>query len=165
MKNIFETYGHFMLEGMTVVLVLGFLFSTKDNEGNQGVLKLLGGVWNQGYEDILWDTGFMLYEEEAAKAFPSVVFAYDNKIYVNEPLPLLSFLRISGNKEQSLRMKVLDITDSAGTIKMDCYNEQTGTVCFPTEGIYKLKLSVKDASNKKYSCAINVPVSRRGYDE
>lgn len=162
MKYIFDTYGGFLLEGLTVVLVLGLLFVVKDKDGNSGVLKILGGVWSQGYEDILPDAGFSFYKEEAEKPFPSVVFEYSDNIYACEELALDLFLKVSGTEKQSLRIKILEITDSMGVIQTDCYDEQAGTICFPAEGIYKLKISVKDRSNKKYTCALNIPVNRRG---
>ena len=162
MKYIFETYGHFLLEGMLIVLVFGILFSVRDAEGNIGVLKILGGGWNQGYSDISPDVGFAAYEVEAAKTFPSLEYAYDGKIYANEELRITSFLKMQGYGAQQLRMQILHITDAAGQDKRECYDAGTGKICFPKEGIYELKISVKDASYKKYTCAINVPVNKRG---
>lgn len=162
MKYIFETYGQFLLEGMVCVLVLGLLFSVKDANGNAGMFEILGGAWNRGYVDILPETGFGVYEAEASKEFPGVSFAYDGKIYAGEELLLTSFIKMQGDAQQQLRIKVLEITDSTGQDRFLCYNENTGKINFPTEGVYQVKVSIKDEACKKYTCAINVPVNKRG---
>ena len=162
MKYIFETYGYFLLEGIVVMLVLGLLWTVRDAEGNTGILKMLGGKWSQGYVDNLPDTGYGVYEIEASKDFPSVKYEYDGMIYAGEELLLTSFLKLQGDVRLQLRIRVLGITDSEGQDKFECYDENTGKINFPTEGIYQVKVSVKDAACKKYTCAINVPVNKRG---
>lgn len=162
MKYIIETYGRFLLEGIVVTLVLGLLFTVKDAKGNIGIFRILGGTWNQGYVDILPDTGFGVYETEASKEFPGAGYEYAGKIYAGEELLLTSFIKVQGDKSQQLRIKVLEITDSTGQDRFTCYSEDTGKICFPTEGVYKVKISVKDTACKKYTCAINIPVNKRG---
>lgn len=163
MKYIIETYGKALLEGTIITLVLVLvLFNIKDNEGNKGILKIIGAqlpVEENNYE-IYGD--FDSYASEGAKMPPNISFDYSEMLYAEEDISIQTFIKTSDYAGGQPELRVYKIMDSFGNDITFCYNSNTGNIYFPQKGIYELELAVKDSASKKYTCTILVPVNKKG---
>ncbi len=162
MKYIIDLYGRFLLSGAVLLLVFVLLFSRiSDSEGNRGAFKIMGAALGLTNESGGAGIDFAVYRTESEKEAPSIVYSYDGKLYANEAVLLSDFIRAVDYNSGPLELRVLQVTDSASNDITSCYDRRNGNICFPAEGMNRITLAVKDSSNKKYTCTIEVPVNRR----
>ena len=80
MKQVITAYGHFLLEGIVLVLVLVLLFcGIRDEEGNVGVFYMAGARLSIEQTDYQGFTDFRgTYRSEAAKSKPQISYVTGN---------------------------------------------------------------------------------------
>lgn len=159
MKQIFDVYGRFLLEAAVVVTLIVLLFAgISDENGNRGVLRMIGAKLPVNSVDYNGYADYNVYEAESTKDAPVIRLQLGTMIkkgncklsdcivaedYAANTLPITI-----------ISVKAPDDTDVTG----DC-NLDTTDIVFHNAGVYTVTVSAKDDVNHKRVKVIKIPVN------
>lgn len=159
MKKIINTYGHFILDAIVVIILMTFFFAgIMDNEGNRGIMAILGAHMQTSSIDYNSYNDFDVFEQEAAKPIPVLNYTTATQMHVGNN-NIVDYLKATSCTGANLNIKILDITDSLGNSVFSGYDPANQTITFSAAGIYTIRMVTVDEVNKKALVDVRVPVS------
>lgn len=161
MKYIIDTYGRFLLNGAIVTLALVLILSNiQDADGNKGVFKMIKANLNVEGAGNAVRVDFDKYRDESGKEPPVIMYDDSLKIYAGEDIQVTDFIKAYDFNNNPLELRILKVTDSANQDVTSCFDQDSGSINFPSEGIYRIEAAAEDSSNRKYTCAVKIPVNK-----
>ena len=160
MKQVITAYGHFLLEGIVLVLLLVLVFcGIRDEEGNVGVFNMTGARVSIEHTDYQTFTDFRgTYVSEAAKTEPEISYTVGNlQTGRNCLTDCIKAVDYAGNV---LSFWVDSIKTPDGREIVDSYNADTKEIYLGQTGIYKMTVSVCDSGNRTVDGVIYIPVNQ-----
>lgn len=160
MKQVVTAYGRFLLEGMVFVLLVTMVFTgIEDNEGNKGVLAMIGSQLELENTDYHAYTDFReTYQTESKKAAPVIIYSGRHlKIGKSKLTDYISAVDYAGNE---IHITIKEIKDSNGLELIDSYNIATSEMIFKESGIYTVTVCATDDICQSSECRIQIPVNR-----
>ena len=159
MKQVITAYGHFLLEGIVLVLLLVLLFcGIRDEEGNVGVFNMTGARVSIEHTDYQTFTDFRgTYVSEAAKTEPEISYTVGN--LSSGTICLLDCIKAVDYTGSELTFWVDSIKAPDGRELVDSYNSDTKEIYLGQAGIYKMTVSVCDSGNRTVDGVIYIPVN------
>ena len=160
MKQVITAYGHFLLEGIVLVLVLVLVFcGIRDEEGNVGVFNMTGARLSVEHTDYQTFTDFRgTYVSEAAKTEPEISYTVGN--LSSGMICLLDCIKAVDYAGSDLPFWVDSIKAPDGRELADSYNPDTKEIYMGQAGIYEVTLSVCDSGNRTVDGVIYIPVNQ-----
>ena len=160
MKQVITAYGHFLLEGIVLVLVLVLLFcGIRDEEGNVGVFYMAGARLSIEQTDYQGFTDFRgTYRSEAAKSKPQISYVAGN--LSSGTVCLTDCIRVLDYAGNELSFWVDSVKTPDGREIADSYDPVTNEIYLGQPGIYKMTVSVCDSGNRTADGVIYIPVNQ-----
>lgn len=159
MKKVIQTYGKFLLSGVVVILLIGFLFGTiTDEEGNRGIFQIVGAHLNTDSQDYSTYQDFDALDVENQKSAPEIMFDGSGLIFTGAVF-IFDYIRATDFQGHALSMRIIEIEDPVGNDVTAAYHVDSGFVDFTIPGIYRLTVSAIDEDNRKTVSRIAVPVN------
>lgn len=156
MKQVIDTYGKFILECMILVLLLILLFTQiRDDEGNQGVIQIIGARIETTDMDYDSYADFDVYVSEGALEKPVITYTGGNTIRIGM-CRLSDYMKAVDYNGNELSVYVMSVLSPAGA-ELVC-NADT-EINFPLAGVYRVQVKAVDGMNKKTVKQIKIPVS------
>lgn len=159
MEQIIREYGQFLLSGMTVVLTISLLMGMEDNAGNIGIFKIVGSQieiadinYNE-YKDFR-----KVYQIESNKNEPTI--RYISGHLKKGIVKLEDHIKATDYANRNLKLKITEIIGPDGENLLEQYNESTTELGMYYSGVYTIKVSAIDDSNRLSQCVIKIPVIR-----
>lgn len=157
MKEIIEQYGKTLLTALIIVLLLALVFvKLEDDDGNKGILKIIGAHIGEEVEDYHAYTDYDVYEAEAQKKPPEIKYL-GSSISVGEYL-LQDYISAVSYTGGVLPIKVVSVVDKNGN---EISVGDDTRVYFDKAGIYTVTVSAVDDILKRTICTIKIPVNER----
>lgn len=160
MKQVLESYGKFLLEAVILVLLLVLLMcNVTDGMGNYGIFQIIGSYFYS--EDTGWnDYGeFDSYESECSRAAPVIAYNNEGILYTGRHM-LRNYIRATDSYGNPIPVKILSVMNPGGEISENPMGAGDTEINFPVAGIYSIKISATDRSNKKTVSIIKIPVNK-----
>ena len=160
MKQVITAYGHFLLEGIVLVLLLVLVFcGIRDEEGNVGVFNMTGARLSIEHTDYQGFTDFRgTYVSEAAKTEPEISYIEGNlqtgRVCFANCIKAVDY---AGN---TLSFWVDSVKAPDGREIVDSYNADTKEIYLEQAGVYEVTVSVCDSGNRTLDGIIHIPVNR-----
>ena len=160
MKQVITAYGHFLLEGIVLVLLLVLLFcGIRDEEGNVGVFNMTGARLSIEHTDYQGFIDFRgAYVSEASKSEPE--FFYDAGNLSAGIICLADCIKAVDYAGNELSFWVDSVKAPDGREIADSYNADTKEIYLGQAGIYEVALSVCDSGNRVVNGVIFIPVNQ-----
>ena len=161
MEQIGSVYGKFILEGIAVVCLTGFLFwNISDNDGNVGMLEIMGSNLPKIDEEYDSYTDFkQVYNEESNKDAPKISFitgAVDTgKIKLSQIIKAVDY---SGNE---INLVVMSIKNMENVELIENCNLETTEIELTNAGVYSVLVKATDDGNRTTECRIKIPVNNK----
>lgn len=161
MKEIINVYGEFILESLVIVMLFLHIFvGIRDENGNSGVLQMIGSNLTVGDVNHLsyidFDEG---YREECSKNIPQIQFLGTHlDIGIHKVSDMFVAYDYAG---RSLPITIKSIRDVNGTDLLINYDISSDEIYFSKEGIYTLELETMDSDFRILECKICIPVCAR----
>lgn len=155
MEQVIRAYGRFLLEAAVSALLLVLLFAgLKDEEGNQGVFRMIGAQLDEAREES-GGLDFAGFAGESRVGKPVIAYRYTGVLYTGSypPEMLLGAVDAAGNERE---VRVRSVTDPQGNEREP---DAAGQLVFDTGGIYTLRVAAMDDENRVSTCEIRVPVN------
>ena len=160
MQEIIRVYGKFLISAIVVVLLMAILFGTiTDENGNRGILKIVGAHLDTGMQEKWNYKEFETLQIENLKPAPEFSFDGSNGFTTGSIL-LLNYLTAVDCEGNSLPVKIIEVRNPCGEDITGNYQLDSGKLFFPVEGIYTIKASAMDACNRKTVVDIKIPVNK-----
>lgn len=158
MEQISKLYGNFLLEATAFALLLVLLFAgLADNEGNRGILTMIGKQVSKE-ENAISKDDIEIYQNEAQKAYPVITYVDTGSLRVGEYAFGAMFQALDW-QGQALEVRLCSICDPAGTERIGEYGTQVTRLNFPIPGIYVVEVTAEDAWNRRSTYRIRIPVN------
>ena len=159
MKQVITAYGHFLLDGIVLVLLLVLLFcGDHDEEENVGVFNMAGERLSVEHTDYQAFTDFRrTYVSEAAKIEPEISYTTGN--LSSGTVCLADCIRVLDYAGNELSFWVDSVKTPDGREIADSYNTATKEIYLGQAGIYKMTVSVCDSGNRTVDGVIYIPVN------
>lgn len=159
MEQIIRIYGKMLLEIITVMLLILFLFyNIQDEEGNRGIFKIVGAQITVESTDYHTYSDFGMYLEESKKEYPVITFDAGRSI-CRGTFFVSDYAKATDYADRDIRLEVRSILDPAGNENLDTYNKETMEASIPVPGVYVMEVSATDQENRKTVCTIRIPVN------
>lgn len=156
MKQIIDIYGRFLLDVAIVVLLVVLLFSqVQDENGNQGVIQIIGARIDTTDIDYAGYTDFDTYVLDSVKEAPVITYTGSNAIRVGTRR-LSDYIKAADYAGSELLIHIISVTSSAG-VELACSVDTD--VEFAQAGIYTVRVKAVDGINKKTVSEIQIPVN------
>lgn len=159
MKLILDMYGKALLEAAAVVLLLTFLFfGVTDQKGNTGIFHVAGAKTDTG--NIIYGTykDFKNYASEGEYRKPRIVYD-DNQVLTVGKCDLAEYIHAYDYNGNQLPIRIVTCSAPDGLLLSPDSAESSLTLFeFKTDGIYRVRVSAADESNRKNICEFSVPV-------
>jgi len=161
MEQIGRIYGKFILEGIAVVCLSGFLFNNfLDDAGNIGLLYAIGRYLPKVEEkyDSYTDFG-EIYLEESHKSAPEIKYvagAVDTGV-----VQLSQIIKAVDYSGSELAIEILSIKNMDDVEMIEVCNLETTQIVFERAGIYRVEVRAVDDGNRVTKCQIKIPVNRK----
>lgn len=165
MKQIGSMYGKFILEGIAVISLIGFLFwNMSDNDGNVGVLEIIGGKLPAVNEEYDSYTDFKaVYKEESNKDAPKISLITGavnvGKINLSHVIKAVDY---SGNE---IKLAVMSIKNMENEELIENCNTETTEIELRNAGVYSVLVKATDDGNRTTECRIKIPVNNKTFLE
>ena len=165
MDQIGRNYGKFILEGIAVLCLTGFLFwSISDDMGNQGMLEILGTYlpwWDE--HDEVYEDFHEIYKEESRKSVPEI--SYRAGAINTGNVNITQLIRAVDYSGRELTLEILSIKNMEGEEMIQNYDWENGEIRFIQAGVYTVLVSATDDGNRRTECRIKIPVNRNIMEE
>lgn len=158
MEQIIRQYGRFLLEAAVFAVLMWLLFAgITDEEGNRGILRILGAEV-EIEEEIPERVDVSCYEQECEVSAPVISYTAEGILYTGEyqVAEILSAVDSTGNP---LTVRVKSVSHPRGGVQT--YTADVESIVFQERGIYTLCAMAVDASNRKAVCEFTIPVNGR----
>lgn len=161
MREVFEYYGKFIIEGIVVIALLSLVFvGITDREGNRGIYHMTGAKMDLLNIDYRNYADFKeCYKAESEKAAPSIYYVGENLETGRHVLA--EYIKAVDWAERNLSIRVISIQAPDDTETIGDYNPLTGEITFSQAGVYVVHVVAKDESNKFAEAKIRIPVNYR----
>lgn len=157
MEQVLRVYGKVLLEAAIVALLLLLLaVGVTDDEGNRGILAMMGAY--VGEETIFEGTDFEDFYWESGKSAPVITYVYPVTLYTGN-YALGSILKATDYNGGELPIRVRSILDPYGIERIGEYSLDTSQISFAERGIYILKVTATDAWNRTSDREVRIPVN------
>ena len=160
MKQVITAYGHFLLEGIVLMLLLVLLFcGIRDGEGNVGVFRIAGAGLSIEHTDYQTFEDFRgTYRTEAAKTNPEISYVAGN--LSSGTVCLTDCIRAVDYAGNELSFWVDSVKAPDGRELADSYNADKKEIYLGQAGVYEMALSVCDSGNRTVNGVIYIPVNQ-----
>ena len=161
MQQIGSMYGKFILEGITVICLTGFLFwNISDNDGNIGIREIIGNNLPKVDEEYGSYTDFReVYKEESNKDAPKISFvagAVDTgKIKLSQIIKAVDY---SGSEIKPAIMSIKNMEDME---LIENWNLETTEIELTNAGVYTVLVKATDDGNRTTECRVKIPVNNK----
>lgn len=169
MKTIFGEYGRTVLAALLCISMFVILNQLTDTSGNRGILAIMrtrAEIKMPVYHTFT-DTDTV---GEIVSARPPVVSFQAGEWYAQEAVPLLAGVRVylpqenltvAANTAGACRTSVLSITDEDGSEVRQVYQRSNGTAVFAREGVYTMRIRVRDVQNRETIQTVMFAINKR----
>lgn len=157
MEQIVKAYGKFLLEAVTVAVLLGMLFAgMTDEQGNVGIFRMMGAYLSKE-EQKTWDD-YTIIAEESERSLPWI-FYRKSELFCRESYSLSELFGASDCEGKELPVKVRAIYNPLGILDNHFYDKEMGQIIFDEPGIYTLQVSATDEWNHVSVYQVHIPVN------
>ena len=159
MKQLFDIYGKFLLEAAIVVTLILLLFAgISDENGNRGMLKMIGAKIPVNSVDYSSYTDYDSYQTESTKEAPVIHLQLQTMIKKGS-CKLSDCILAEDYAANPLSIKVISVkAPDDMDITGNC-NLETTEIVFEQPGVYTVTVSAKDDANRKRVKVIKIPVN------
>lgn len=161
MREVFEYYGRFLIEGIVLATLLGMIFGgMKDENGNQGLCAIVGAQIEMDPEDYRSYTDFKdVYKRESEKAPPHIYYEGEG-LEIGRHV-LFDYIKATDSEGQDISVVINSIKGPDEVELIEEYNPYTGEISFSKPGVYAISVSAKDKSNKRTEAIIQIPMNQK----
>ncbi len=155
MKEIIEQYGKMLIESLILGMLLLLIFAgVEDEDGNKGVLQIIGAGIHEETNDYTSYTDFDTYETDSYKRAPEIEYSGGN-FSIGE-WNLCDYITATGYAGNEVPIKIISVVDRTGR-ELPVIDEQR--VYFNTAGVYVVTIKAVDNTKKETIDTIKIPVN------
>lgn len=155
MKEIIEQYGKMLIESLILGMLLLLIFAgVEDEDGNKGVLQIIGAGIHEVPNDYTSYTDFDTYEADSYKSAPEIEYSGGN--FLIGELNLCDYITATGYAGNEVPIKIISVVDRTGR-ELPVIDEQR--VYFNTAGVYVVTIKAVDNTKKETISTIKIPVN------
>lgn len=159
MKNIIKHFGAGMLAVIVVALLFYIIFrGIRDNNGNVGILNMVGAEADTADIDYLSYQDFDGYQTEAAKTEPEIYYSFP-VVTAGSSVKLSDYITAVNYAGSLLTVHITEIIAPDGTIVTADMSGNTN-ITLAQVGKYQISVYVVDDGNRKTSGTIQLLVNR-----
>ncbi|MBR5566165.1 MAG: hypothetical protein IKW08_08400 [Roseburia sp.] len=161
MEQIGSLYGKFILEGIVVVCLAGFLFcNISDTDGNAGMLEMIGSNLPKIDEKYDSYTDFKeVYKEESNKDAPKI-FLIAGAVDIGK-IKLSQIIKAVDYSGSEIKLEVMSIKNMQNEELIENYNLETMEIDLTNAGVYSVLVKATDDGNRTTECQIKIPVNNK----
>ena len=161
MEQIGSLYGKFILEGIVVVCLAGFLFwNISDTDGNAGILEIIGSNLPKIDEKYDSYTDFKeVYKEESNKDAPKI-FLIAGAVDIGK-IKLSQIIKAVDYSGREIKLAVMSIKNMQNEELIENYNLETMEIDLTNAGVYSVLVKATDDGNRTTECQIKIPVNNK----
>lgn len=161
MREVFEYYGRFLLEGVVLAALFGMIFGgMKDENGNQGLFVILGDQIEMETVDYRNYTDFkVVYKRESEEAPPYIYYEGEG-LEIGRHV-LFDYIKAIDSEGQNISVVINSIKGANEVELIEEYNPNTGEISLSKPGVYVISVSAKDKSNKRTEAIIRIPMNQK----
>lgn len=161
MREVFEYYGRFLLEGIGLAALLSMIWGgMKYESGNQGLCAIVGAQIEMEMVDYRSYTDFKtVYKRESEKAPPHIYFEGEG-LEIGSHV-LFNYIKALDSEGQNIGVVINSIKGPNEVELIEGYNPYTGEITFSKPGVYVISVYAKDRSNKRTEAIIKIPMNQR----
>lgn len=161
MEQIGSLYGKFILEGIVVVCLAGFLFwNISDTDGNAGMLEIIGSNLPKIDEKYDSYTDFKeVYKEESNKDAPKI-FLIAGAVDIGK-IKLSQIIKAVDYSGREIKLVVMSIKNMQNEELIENYNLETMEIDLTNAGVYSVLVKATDDGNRTTECQIKIPVNNK----
>ena len=165
MQLVIKAYGKFFLEGLAVILLVGYLFGQiEDSDGNKGILHIVGANLEKERDNTTKYEDFVVFQAEGKKGVPIISYVASDVLYTGT-YPLSECITAVDDANTALPVHLLGAWDPYG-VEIDVTEQAArGELMFEYAGVYTVKVAAADAGNRRSVCLIRIPVNKREMKE
>lgn len=155
MKEIIEQYGKMLIESLILGMLLLLIFAgVEDEDGNKGVLQIIGAGIHEVPNDYTSYTDFDTYEADSYKSAPEIEYSGGN--FLIGELNLCDYITATGYAGNEVPIKIISVVEQSGR-ELPVIDEQR--VYFNTAGVYVVTIKAVDNTKKETISTIKIPVN------
>ncbi len=176
MREIVQEFGSAIIAIITAILIIGILFGITAFD-KQGILKITGVAVSKEEVDYTSYRDFdaLVTWQNRTKPVANYISTF-GRFYANETAGFIEWYYAKDMESRIYPMnqviltklfkdnmfgKVLDIRKADGTSIMGTYSEMSGSIRFPTAGVYEVYFQIRDKENKTSVWKIPIAVDER----
>lgn len=159
MEQVIRTYGKFVLEAIVFALLIWLLVAgLVDEEGNQGVFRMLGAHIEE--EAVFARGDVERYQWEGEQSAPAITYV---NVQILQPgiYDVDAIINATNSQGERIPVTVESVRDPYGMVQMGGNLSEVSQLPLMVPGIYTLRVSAKDAGNRMSTCEFRVPVNYR----
>jgi hypothetical protein len=162
MEQVFAVYGKFMIEAAAVCLLIVLLFTgVKDEEGNQGVLKIAGSLLPVLQIDYETYADYTVLIAEAKKEAPTISFQSEESILPGKR-KISDYIIAQDYSKNRILVQIRSIENPQGEDVSADFDSKKMIMNFKEAGIYTFRVFAEDDGGRRTEKQILIPVNREG---